>query len=282
MEHFVQAGETTAALEVNDYCGGKGLNQSIALSKAGCSVWHAGMIGPDGGALLAVLQENRVDTTFVKSVNEPTGHAIIQVDRTGQNCIIIYGGANACIDEKFIDSVYAHLQPDDIVLMQNETSCMDYAIRRAHQLRLRVALNPSPITQELVCSKELSNVTWFILNETEGRHLSGESDAKAICMRLKEKYPQSSIMLTLGQEGCLYYDGKAFIQQGIYRVKTVDTTAAGDTFTGYFLAGICRGEPVAQVLQMASKASAMAVAAKGAAPSIPLREQVETVELQLA
>lgn len=275
MDHFVMAGETTAALEMQDFCGGKGLNQSVALSKAGAQTYHAGMIGHDGEPLLAMLKDNGVDTRFVRVVNAPTGHAVIQVDQAGQNSIIIFGGANTCIDEAFIDEVYAHFDVGDIVLLQNEISSLTYAIRRAHELGLRIALNPSPMTDELADCPELGHVTWLILNEIEGQRLTGAEDGEAICERLRKLYPSAKILLTLGEDGCIYQDEEQSLKQGIFKVPVVDTTAAGDTFTGYFLAGICEGLPIRQILRMAAKASSMAVSKKGAAISIPLRSEVE-------
>ncbi len=275
MDHFVQAGETTAALELQDFCGGKGLNQSVALSKAGCRTFHAGMVGHDGEPLVSMLRENGVDTSLIETVDAPTGHAMIQIDRKGQNCIIIYGGANACIDQAYIDKVYAHFEKGDIVLLQNEISNLPYAIARARELGLFIALNPSPITDELAACEELKHVTWFILNELEGKRIAGVEDGEAICRQLRQKYPAAKVLLTLGEDGCLYDDGEALYRQEIFKVPVVDTTAAGDTFTGYFLAGVCEGKPIAETLRLASKAAAMAVSAKGAAASIPLRSAVE-------
>ena len=279
MEHFVKAGETIAALELRDYCGGKGLNQSIALSKAGCPTYHAGMIGSDGVQLIDMLKQSSVNTSFIKTVDAPTGHAIIQVEKTGQNCIIIFGGANDCIDEAYIDEVYSHFERGDTVLLQNEISNLPYAIRRAHELGLLIALNPSPMTKKLVECSELQFVTWFILNEIEGESLSGAKEPQEICEKLRVKFPDAAILLTLGEKGCLYCDGNQRFEQGIYRVSVVDTTAAGDTFTGYFLAGISEGMPIPEVLNLASKASAITVSSKGAAASIPLRRDVEEMKL---
>ncbi len=281
MDHFVQAGETVASLGLTDHCGGKGLNQALALRRAGCPVFMAGMIGRDGHPLLELLRQNGVDTTHVRVEEEqPTGHAVIQVDKTGQNCIVIYGGANQCIDPTFIDSVYSHFAPGDVVLLQNEISHLPYAMRRAGQLGLRVALNPSPMTEELATCPELEAVSWFILNELEGQAITGETEGKKICLAMRKKFPHAEIMLTLGKAGCLYYDGQTFAGHGIYDVPVVDTTAAGDTFTGYFLAGISEGLPIAGILELASKASSLAVSVAGAANSIPERAAVEQVRLK--
>lgn len=280
VDHFAQGGETIASLAMEDHCGGKGLNQAVALKQAGADVYMAGMTGADGSSLLALLNEKAVDTTCVRILaHSPSGHAIIQVNPSGQNCIIIHGGANACIDEAYIDMVYGRFNSGDIVLLQNEISCLPYAIRRARQLGLRVALNPSPITPQLAALEELQDVSWFILNEIEGNLLTGEHSAEAICQAMKSAYPMAQTMLTLGKSGCIFFDGERFYHHGIYDVPVVDTTAAGDTFTGYFLAGISEGLPLPRVLELASTASSLAVSKAGAAQSIPNRQTVETVKL---
>lgn len=280
MDHFVQAGETVASLALQNHCGGKGLNQAIALKRAGANAYMAGAVGADGDDLLQLLRENKVDTSLVNVVpNTPTGHAIIQVDKKGQNCIIIHGGANQSINEGLIDEAYSHFSSGDIVLMQNEISSLPYAIRRAGELGLKVALNPSPITTELAQCEELAHVTWFLMNEIEGNMLTGQTGGEEICKAMRQKYPAAHTMLTLGKQGCVFYDGAAFATHGIYDVPVVDTTAAGDTFTGYFLAGICEGLPIETTLRLASVASSLAVSVAGAANSIPTRQMVEEAKL---
>lgn len=282
VDHFVEAGETMASLSMQDHCGGKGLNQAIALKRAGCDTYMAGMVGTDGELLLTLLKENGVDFSCVRTLRDvPTGHAIIQVNPKGQNCIMIYGGANASIEEGFIDEVYAQFAPGDIVLLQNEISCLAYAIRRAHALGLKIALNPSPITPAMVAYEELQFVSWFVLNEVEGKLLTGQTDGEEICRAMRAKFPQAHTMLTLGKAGCMFYDGVAFCTHGIYDVPVVDTTAAGDTFTGYFLAGVSEGLPMEKTLEMASIASSLAVAKAGAAGSIPTRAETESAQLPL-
>lgn len=280
MKRFIRAGETISALGLQNFCGGKGLNQSVALSRAGCAVAHAGMIGRDGDALLTMLADNGVDTALVKTVDAPSGHAIIQVDEHGENCIIIYAGANGQWDEPFIDEVFSHFQAGDIVAMQNETANLAYALRRAHEIGLRVALNPSPINDTLLHCGQLHCASWFILNEIEGAALTGETEPELICRALRKQYPQAAVILTMGADGCMYFDGGQVITQQAFPARVVDTTAAGDTFTGYFLAGVVEGLDMQNTLRLASKAAAMAVSAKGAAPSIPLRGDVDRALLQ--
>lgn len=276
VDHFVRGGETIASVSRQEFCGGKGLNQSIALARAGAQVFHAGCVGPEGSILSDRLAENGVDVSLVKRVKEPTGHAVIQVDPSGQNCIIIYGGANQMVTREDVDRMLEHFETGDILLLQNETGCRDYAIRKAAEKGLLVALNPSPIDDALLSSDALVQVHWFILNEIEGHLLTEESEPEMICKVLREKYPGCRVVLTLGSDGSMYDDGHTFCRQEIFHVPVVDTTAAGDTFAGYFLAGIAAGNEPAECLRIASMASAIAVGRSGASDSIPTQSELNS------
>ena len=274
MPHFVRAGETLASLGHQTFAGGKGLNQSIALAKAGADVCHAGKIGRDGLFLRELLERHGVDTSCLAVTAGPTGHAVIQVDPSGQNCIIICGGANQEITPADVDGVLRHFEAGDVLLIQNEISSLPYLIGAAAAKGMRIALNPSPINEALG-EMDLSAVTWFILNEIEGEQLSGKRVPEEICRELLAKYPGSTVVLTLGKRGVLCADGRDTISHGIYDVPVVDTTAAGDTFTGYFLAGVLSGLSPAQCLERASIASSIAIGRAGAAESIPERAEVD-------
>jgi ribokinase len=146
-------------------------------------------------------------------------------------------------------------------------------MRRAQEKGMQIALNPSPIDENLKLLP-LEAVTYFLLNEVEGNELTDETEPETIAVRLHEKFPAARIVLTLGKQGVLYYDGGEFVRHGIYPTKVVDTTAAGDTFTGFFLSSVLQGKTVATALELASKASSIAVSIKGAANSIPTLEEV--------
>lgn len=281
VENFVRPGETISSEGMKDFCGGKGLNQSIAIARAGAEVYHAGKVGNDGNTLVESLKENGVyiDYIFVAQ-NLPTGHAIIQVDSKGQNCIIIYAGANGDITKEDINTILGNFERGDLLLLQNEISNMEYAIEKAHSLGMQVALNPSPITTQLATSNALKYVDWFILNEIEGYEITGKKDGTDICNALRASFPNCKVVLTLGKYGCIYYDGKEYFSHGIYDVPVVDTTAAGDTFTGYFLACVSEGLSIDKALEMASKAASLSVSRAGASPSIPSREEVECSDIK--
>lgn len=275
VEHFVRAGETLSSSLLEQFCGGKGLNQSIAFARAGADTYHAGCIGAEGEMLRAMLEDSGVKTKFVRTVeNVPCGHAIIQVSSTGENCILLYGGANQAITENMIDEVLADFSAGDLIMLQNEINSIDVIIKKAHEKGLTVALNPSPFNEKIT-SLDFSLIHWIILNETEGCELTGETDPDKILHALLSRYPHMKIVLTLGSRGALYADRQTRVSQGIFKAKVVDTTAAGDTFTGYFFASVMNGKAPKQALTIASAASSIAVSRKGAAPSIPTTDEVK-------
>ncbi|MEA5051759.1 MAG: ribokinase [Oscillospiraceae bacterium] len=275
VDHFVRAGETIASRELHTFCGGKGLNQSVACARAGAKIRHLGRVGGEGLFLRERLEQAGVDVSDVTVLRDvASGHAIIQVDTSGQNSIVLYAGANHRITEADVDAAVARCARGDILLLQNETSCVDYAAEAAHAAGMRVALNPSPITDALARSRALAHVDWFILNEIEGEAVSGEKEPEKICDALLGRYPDARVMLTLGARGCLYKDAQTTARHDIYKVPVVDTTAAGDTFTGYFLAGLERGADIGAILAEASMASSIAVGRAGASDSIPVYGEV--------
>lgn len=274
VEDFVRAGETILAKSLSFFPGGKGLNQTIALARAGANVYHVGCIGRDGGILKDTLVENQVPLTYVKELDADGGHTALQVSESGQNAIIVYSGTNHMLTENFVDEVMQRIEPGDYVLMQNEINLVPYIIRKAKEAGAQVALNPSPITKELM-SYPLEMVDLFIVNEIEGEAVTGEKEPQKILAAFREKYPHAKIVLTLGSEGSCYQDETTFAMQEIYKNTVVDTTGAGDTYCGYLLTCLMEGVPVKEALHMATAASSIAVSRQGAAPSIPKREEVE-------
>ena len=273
VESILIPGETQASRDRQTFCGGKGLNQSIALAKAEIPVYHAGMIGDGGEILLETCKENGVNTEFIRKITGPCGHTVIQVDKDGQNCILLYGGANRSITREFVDEVLSAFGRDDIILLQNEINELDYIVDRAYEKGMMIILNPSPYDDKLKAC-DMSKVSMFLVNEIEGYQITGERKPERILAAVKEKYPSAKIVLTLGGDGSVYQDETGIYHQGIFKVKAVDTTAAGDTFTGYFISSIIDGMSVKKGLEMAAKASAIAVSRPGATASIPIKQEV--------
>lgn len=273
MHHFSRPGETLAALSYHRKEGGKGVNQSLALVRAGQQTDFAGAIGQDGMFLKEYLDCAEVDTTHLHILNVPTGHAIIQVDEQGSNSIIIHGGANQMITTQMIDQVLSHYGPEDGLLMQNEISNGDYLIRAAKDKGMIVMLNPSPQSPGL-SRWPMELIDLFILNELEGMDLTGCQKPDDILNELLRRYPQCQVVLTLGDQGACYARGEERIYQPIIPTKAIDTTAAGDTFTGYFIQSFFSGCSPAQALKTAAQASSIAVSRLGAGASIPTRDEV--------
>lgn len=277
VDHMVTPGETLASYGMNVFCGGKGLNQSIALAKAGVEVYHAGLIGEEGEILLKTCQEGGVDSRYIRKTTEKSGHTIIQVDKDGQNCILLYGGANQSITREYVDEVLSHFEKGDILLLQNEINLLDYIIDQAYEKGMMIILNPSPYNEKLD-SCDFKKISMLLLNEVEGAQVTGEKDEEKILVHLKELYPDMQVVLTLGKDGSVYQYKDQVYRQGIFPVQAVDTTAAGDTFTGYFISSILEGMPVDEGLKLAAKASAIAVSREGATASIPIKAEVESVD----
>lgn len=274
VDHVVMPGETEASLDMQVFLGGKGMNQSVALAKAGVPTYQGGMIGPDGQPFLDACAEFGVNADYIRRIATPTGHAIIQRDIHAQNCILLYGGANQCLTEEYVDAVLADFGSDDILLLQNEVNMMPYIVEKAYERGMKIALNPSPFNEKLD-AVDMGKISIFLLNEVEGGQITGLTDPDDIIGKLLELYPHARIVLTLGKDGAVYADASQKHYHPIFKVKAVDTTAAGDTFTGYFLAGLAEGMPIPEILRMSSKASSIAVSREGAVPSIPFRAEVE-------
>ena len=265
---FVTAGETKSAESLAINCGGKGLNQSIALARAGLPTWHAGLIGAEGQFLTEELEKSGVHTELTRTTSQSTGHAIIQVNPSGQNCILVYPGCNGALSQEYLNEVFFHFSAGDVLLVQNETNLVPQAIAQAYEMGMDVAFNASPIHANIQ-NDPLEKVRWLFINEVEGESLSGEQTPDAMIAALQEKYPQTQVILTLGEKGSLWADGNEVHRCDACSVKAVDTTGAGDTFTGFFLRGVL--EPIEGIspLKLASVASAIAVTRNGAAKSIP-------------
>ena len=277
--HFVQPGETLSSAKLEIFPGGKGMNQSVALAKAGAQVIHGGRIGDNGGFLKEILGQAGADTSFVAVDASSTGHAMIQVDENGQNCILLFSGANHSFTEEFVREILADAQAGDIILLQNEINLLDVIFAVAAEKQLQIAFNPSPFTEDLL-KLPLHQVKWWLCNEIEGGQLTGKSDPEEILTSMQKKFPDSSIVLTLGKDGCMFTDGKQVLRQPIFPVKAVDTTAAGDTFTGFFLASVAEGKSVADALRIASRASSIAVSRMGASSSVPTLAEVLAAEAE--
>lgn len=278
VDHFVAKGETLSSRALDVFTGGKGLNQSIALAKAGAEVYHAGAIGPDGRFLLETMEQAGVHTEHVAVLtDERTGNAIIQRDRDGDNCILLYGGANQRITQAQVDGVLAHFSAGDYLILQNEINQLPYIVEKAHEKGMVIVLNPSPMNEKIL-ELPLESVDIFLLNEVEAGQILGgcaDADQAELTEKLRAKFPNAMIVLTLGGSGSVCIAGTEQTPQSAFRVQVADTTAAGDTFTGFFIGGLLHGKSRQAAMQEASAAAAIACSRPGAAPSIPTRDEVK-------
>ncbi len=274
VDRFVQPGETKATKGLMINCGGKGLNQSIAAARAGNTVLHAGLLGRDGQMLRDKLTENGVDTSLLLPADAVSGHAIIEVDDAGQNRILLYGGANHALTKAQIARTLDAFGTDGLVLLQNEVNLVDEIMREAKKRGLLVAFNAAPI-DDAVKDYPLELLDYLIVNENEGRAIAGCERDEGIMPILAARYPRCGILLTLGKRGALFMREGTGARIGACDVQAVDTTAAGDTFSGYFLYGMLNGVSVGESLRLATAASALCVTRPGASDSVPARAEVE-------
>lgn len=283
VEHIARPGETLSASSYRVFAGGKGANQSAALGLAGAAVHHAGRVGSDGRWLLDKLQALGVDVSRVAVGQEPTGHAVIQVDARGENAIFLYPGANHAIREDQIDACLSSFDEGDILLLQNEISHIPQILMKADARGMRIVFNPAPYAAS-VAEYPLDLVGVLIANQTEAaglagldpdQHPDGERPADSLLSTLAHRFPRTDLVLTLGVDGARYRTGNAALTVEAVPVKAVDTTGAGDTFIGYFVAGLAAGCQAEATLRQAAAAAALACTQPGAMDSIPGRDQVD-------
>lgn len=273
--HLVAPGETLAALDYQVNAGGKGLNQSVALARAGVKIFHAGMIGKEGAFLKEVLENSGADTRFVEVGEVPTGHAVIQVERTsGENSIVLFPGANHSISKEFMQRVLHAMPQGSWLLLQNEINDIPFLMEEGKRCGLKVAFNPAPCS-EAVRSYPLHLCDLIFVNETEAAQLTNaRGDISFMSKAMAELCPKSEIIITLGSKGAFYRCGSEEFFVPSCPAEAVDTTGAGDTFTGYFLAARLRGMEPLQAMECAAFASSITVSRPGAAGSIPAAEEV--------
>ncbi len=272
--HFVRPGETLASESYRRFPGGKGFNQSVALARAGAVVVHCGRVGADGAWLRDLLAAEGADVSALEATELPTGHAIIQVAPGGQNAIVLHGAANLSITPADGERMVAACRPGDILLLQNEISALPAILAAAGRRALPVVFNPAPMTAA-VAGYPLEHVRLLVVNEVEGAQLAGEQPPREMLAALRRRFPRACVLLTMGSRGAMAADAEGTAATPSFPVRALDTTAAGDTFTGYFLAARAAGATLAAALRRASAAAAICCTRPGAAASIPRREEVD-------
>ncbi|MEM1352423.1 MAG: ribokinase [Pseudomonadota bacterium] len=271
--HLAKPGETLAATARSQGLGGKGANMSVAAARAAARVVHLGAVGADGGWAVERLLEYGVDTRHICKVAAPTGLAEIFVDNAGENSIVTFAGANHAIGDDQIGVALSEAATGDIFITQNETNAQASAARLARDLGLMIVYAAAPFAATAIRAV-IDHVDMLVLNEGEAAQLVAETGNDI------DSLPIEHVIVTLGAQGCRWHSRQDGVQNFVaHKVDAVDTTGAGDTFTGYLVAGIDRGLPMAQAIGQAMQAAALMVTRVGAADVIPDLKDLQDARL---
>lgn len=264
LPRLVGPGETLSATAMTTGLGGKGANQSVAAALAGAKVCHIGAVGPDGDWAREALRGFGVDVRHVRQSDVPTAHAIVMLDRHGENQIVIFPGANLDQTPDAIAKALVNGQPGDWLMLQNETSHQVDAAKLAQAHDMKIAYSAAPFKVEAVQAM-LPYATLLIMNAVEAQQYEDETGEGLT------KLPIDHLLITRGKDGADWHDLRAgkTISVPAFSVDTIDTTGAGDTFAGYVIAGLSKGLAVEQALGQASAAAAISTTKKGTADAIP-------------
>ncbi|WP_386679376.1 ribokinase [Loktanella sp. R86503] len=266
LPHMPSPGETLPSTGRNVFLGGKGTNMSVAAARAAAIVHHIGAVGDDGEWTVDRLMEYGVDTRFIARVDDDTAQAIIMVDPSGENIVILHPGANVAIPQVILQEAMAEAQTGDWLLMQNETNLQRTAAKLGKQMGLQVAYAAAPFDADRVTAV-LPYLDMLFLNAVEAAQLEKATGKRPQDLGLRD------VIVTRGGDGADWFGPDGHRHFDAVPVTPVDTTGAGDTFTGYVLAGLDRGHPMAQAINLATRAAALMVTRHGTADVIPdLRE----------
>ena len=279
VDGFARPGETISSYAYAMFLGGKGINQSIATLRAGGAVCHIGCINPADAWLRAQLTAFGIDSLAIQTTTTPSGHAIIQIDANAENTIMLFAGANACIDAAAVQHLLQQANSGDWLLCQHETNGIAAAMNAAQSAGLRLAFNPAPFAAS-VLNLPLEHVELLIVNQIELSQFGGTDSIEDNIQRIQKQYKNIEIIVTLGKQGSIWQTTDTQIFQPAFTVQAIDTTAAGDTFIGYLLSLYHSGATRKQALHTAAKAAALAVTQLGAATSIPALPQVSDSSIQ--
>ena len=268
VSHLPAPGETLAARSHHSGLGGKGANMSVAAARAAAPVSHIGAVGPEGKWARDRLMEYGVDTPHIALIDIPTGHANIVVNAAGENNIVLFQGANVALTEAMIGAALSEASPRDFLLMQNETNGQGYAVETAKSLGLRVAYAAAPFDADAITSL-MGRIDLLVLNAVEAAQLQ-----KATGMTI-DMLDIDDVIVTLGSKGCKWVSNAGARAFDAYPAEPVDTTGAGDTFTGYLVAGLDRGLGMEAAIDLALKAASLMVMRHGTADVIPDLKEIQ-------
>lgn len=267
--HLPAPGETLAALEYQPMLGGKGANQSIAAAQAGANVRHIGAVGADSEWVITKLRALEVGVENIRISDQPTGTAVVNVDPAGENAIVIFSGANSDQDEVHLRAALDGAGSGDILLLQNETNLQAGAAQIGAAKGMRVIYSAAPFDVEAVHAV-IKNVSILAVNALEADQLCVALGAEL------DALPVTQILVTRGSEGAEWRsneNGEHVFLPSV-PVEPVDTTGAGDTFVGYFAAGLDKGMAHSEALDLARHAAALKVTRHGTGEAIPSMTEV--------
>lgn len=273
--HLVRPGETLSSHGYRQILGGKGANQSLAIARAGGKVVHWGRLGQSDRWGLETLSSAGVNTAHIEITADASGHAIIQVDDHGENAIVIHPGANHGFTDAQQAALTSSVDTGDWLLLQNECNSLGKIMGLAAERGMRIAFNPAPMAAN-VLHLPLEHCQLLFLNRGEAMAMTGQESTSttALLDALQTRLPKTEVVLTLGQEGVCYLYGDTRYRLSAHKLEAIDTTAAGDTFIGYFMAARQHESDILDALRLASAAAALCVLREGAAPSIPVLSEV--------
>nr|WP_319248791.1 ribokinase [uncultured Celeribacter sp.] len=271
LPHLPAPGETLSTTEHSVGLGGKGTNQSVAVAKAGAKVFHIGAIGHEEPWVQERIAGYGVDCRFLSRVEGGTGHAVIYVDASGENSIVIDPAANARQDKAVLAKALGQAGSDDILMLQNETTLQREAAELARAKGMRVIYSAAPFSIEAV-QAVIGSVSLLVMNEVESAQLCAAMELELADI------PVPELLVTLGSRGAMWRSNTSgeVIEVPAPKVQPVDTTAAGDTYIGYVAAGLDLGMPMRAAMEWAARAAALKVTRAGTADAIPTANEVKS------
>lgn len=285
--HLPAGGETVLGGDFFMNAGGKGANQAVAAARYGNRVVFVAKTGDDlfGRQVRKSMAEDGIVTDYVFVDKEhPSGVALITIDKDAENCIVVAGGANMYLSPSDIDTAAEEILKADVVLMQLESpiETVAYAARMAAKAGIPVILNPAPAPAEALSEELLKDLFLITPNRSEASRISGievtdMESAHRAAKAIHEMGPKN-VIITLGSDGSLVYDGSMFMRVEALKVEAVDTTAAGDTYNGVLASVIAEGKSLIEAVREANIAGAISVTRMGAQPAAPTREEIAAMK----
>jgi ribokinase len=267
--------------------GGKGANQAVAAARMGGNVTFISKTGNDvfGKQSMMLYEAENINTDYIFSdPGLPSGIALITVDANGENCIVVASGANGSLSPADINKAIPEIESSDLVLMQLEIpiETVEYVAEIAHKKGIKVILNPAPAR---ALSNSLLQCLYIIIpNKTEAEILSGikvsDLDSARQAADIISARGVDNVVITLGAQGALIKQGNEYLIAEAYKVDTIDTTAAGDSFCGSLCVGLSEGKSILEAVRLAARASALTVTRMGAQSSIPYRSELSSLDTE--